>query len=166
MPRREKPAKSNQTTDPTMIPQWRGPKSEKICPRLQREEKRDHPPRGCCRLGKRCEGDRPLLGPEPNESGAGQQFSGISVPAGNVDRPSMPHPPRGCPIFDVVSAQEKRLTRRVQMAGCRLAYFARSVASFASYSRALFGQNEIAAGSRETRRSWAKIAECHKGKRK
>jgi hypothetical protein len=47
-----------------------------------------------------------------------------------------------------------------------LAYFARGVASFASYSRALFGQNEIVAGSRETRRSWAKIAECHKGKRK
>src|SRR5580692_11282487 len=37
----------------------------------------------------------------------------------------------------------------------RLAYFARGVASFASYSRALFGQNEIVAGSRETRRSWA-----------
>src|SRR5260370_6815440 len=48
----------------------------------------------------------------------------------------------------------------------RLAYFARRVASFASYSRALFGQNEIVAGSRETRRRWAKIAECHKGKRK
>jgi hypothetical protein len=48
----------------------------------------------------------------------------------------------------------------------RLAYSARRVAFFASYSRALFGQNEIVAGSRETRRSWAKIAECHKGKRK
>lgn len=47
-----------------------------------------------------------------------------------------------------------------------LAYFARGVASFASYSHALFGQNEIVAGCRETRRSWAKIAECHKGKRK
>ena len=73
---------------------------------------------------------------------------------------------RGCPVFDAVSAQEKRLTRRVQMAGCRLAYFARRVALFASYSRTLFGQNEIVAGARETRRSWAKIAECHKGKRK
>jgi hypothetical protein len=48
----------------------------------------------------------------------------------------------------------------------RLAYSARRVASFASYARALFGQNEIVAGSRETRRSWAKIAECHKDKRK
>ena len=37
----------------------------------------------------------------------------------------------------------------------RLAYFARRVASLASYSRAFFGQNEIVAGSRETRRSWA-----------
>src|ERR1700722_7114209 len=41
----------------------------------------------------------------------------------------------------------------------RLAYFARGVASFASYSRALFGQNEIVAGSTETRRSWA-ISSC------
>jgi len=47
----------------------------------------------------------------------------------------------------------------------RLAHFARGVASFASYSHALFGQNEIVAGSRETRRSWAKMA-CHEGKRK
>src|SRR5260370_29096878 len=48
----------------------------------------------------------------------------------------------------------------------RLASFARGVASFASYSRAFLGQNEIVAGSRETRRRWAKIAECHKGKPK
>jgi hypothetical protein len=44
--------------------------------------------------------------------------------------------------------------------------FCKKSGVFASYSRALFGQNEVVAGSRETRRSWAKIAECHKGKRK
>jgi hypothetical protein len=59
----------------------------------------------------------------------------------------------------------QRLDRRMSIS-LRLAYFARRVASFASYSRALFGQNEIVAGSRETRRSWAKTAECHEGKRK
>jgi hypothetical protein len=47
----------------------------KSAPAYSVKEKRDHPPRGCCRLGRRCEGDRPLLGPEPNESNAGQQFS-------------------------------------------------------------------------------------------
>jgi hypothetical protein len=53
------------------------------------------------------------------------------------------------------------LPQRRMSISLRLAYFARRVAFFfASYPRALFGQNEIVAGSRETRRSCEKFAEC------
>jgi hypothetical protein len=69
-------------------------------------------------------------------------------------------------FFERLRGHMLTLPQRRMSISLRLAYFARTVASFASYSRALFGQNEIVAGSSWTRRSWAKIAECHKGKRK
>jgi len=69
-------------------------------------------------------------------------------------------------FFERLRGHMLTLPQRRMSISLRSAYFARRVASFASYSRALFGQNEIVAGFRESRRSWAKIAECHKGKRK
>ena len=98
--------------------------SENICPRLQREKKNEiiHL-EDVAVLGRRGEGDRPLLGPEPNESGAGQQFSEFrfqqAMSTGRRCRILL-----RLPDFRRCIAQEKRLTRRVQIAGCRLAYFA------------------------------------------
>ena len=68
------------------------------------KEKRDHPPRMMMPSWETCEGDR-LLGLQPTWRRAA--ILGISLLAGKIDRPLMPHPPAVARFSTRLPGQEK-----------------------------------------------------------
>jgi hypothetical protein len=81
---------------------WLERNSENICRRLQLERKTRSPTSLMLPSGRWRDGGRSLLGRQPTQSGAGQQFSEFSLPAGKIGGPFMPACSRGCTIFDAL----------------------------------------------------------------